>query len=442
MHVCGIVIVLQSRAAVAHWIRGEDGGEGEEGGTLPRLRRVLADVWHVVAIGYLVALWLVWALEVPGGFTRLLHLTLATGLVLAAARAVSKLTLGTLRRAARVGPDMAERYPGLEGRLSSYYPLAQLAIKCVIAGLTAVALVQAWGWDALAWFGGGALGGRLVSSLAVVGLTLLSGAVVWEASNAAIQRHLARLVGNSQYARSARLRTLLPMLRTTLLITILAFSGLMALSEVGVNIAPLLAGASVVGLAIGIGSQKLVQDIITGLFLLLENTMQVGDVVTLGGLSGTVEALSVRTIRLRALDGSVHIIPFSAVSTVTNATRDYGFAVLDVPVGLNEEPDRIAEILRSVAREMRAEERWSAVIQDDLDVMGVEKFLDTAWLMRARVKTIPAQRWAVGRELNRRIKYRFDAEAIESPLTSYRALHQARPNFVALPDPPAPPTPA
>jgi moderate conductance mechanosensitive channel len=132
--------------------------------------------------------------------------------------------------------------------------------------------------------------------LASIAVTVLLALVAWEFANAAIERHLARLTRESQAARSARLRTLLPMFRTTLLVTILVVTGLIVLSQIGVNIAPLLAGAGVLGLAIGFGSQKLVQDIITGLFLLLENTMQVGDVVSLGGLSGTVENLSIRTI--------------------------------------------------------------------------------------------------------------------------------------------------
>ena len=127
-------------------------------------------------------------------------------------------------------------------------------------------------------------------------------------------------------ARSARLRTLLPLLRSALLITIVVVAGLMVLSEIGINIAPLLAGAGIIGVAIGFGSQKLVQDLITGIFLLLENAMQVGDTVTVSGLSGTVENLSVRTIRLRAGDGSVHIIPFSSVTSVTNINRGLGNA--------------------------------------------------------------------------------------------------------------------
>ena len=140
---------------------------------------------------------------------------------------------------------------------------------------------------------------------------------------------------------SARLRTLLPLLRTALLITILVFAGLMVLSEIGINIAPLLAGAGIIGVAIGFGSQKLVQDFITGIFLLLENAMQVGDYVTVSGLSGTVEALSVRTIRLRAGDGSVHIIPFSSVTTVTNVNRGLGNASVSVVVDYDEDTDRV-----------------------------------------------------------------------------------------------------
>ncbi len=438
VHVCLIIIVLQTRVPVADWIRGHD----RRVGTLPRLRRFLADIWHIIAIIYLLAMWLIWALDVQGGFGRLLHLTFATALVLGVSRLVSKLALAWLDRATRIPAEMAHRYPGLESRVSSYNPLARMAIKCLIAALTIVALAEAWGFDAAGWFTGGALGGRLVSSLAAIAVTVAIGLIVWEATNAAIQQHLAKLARESQYARSARLRTLLPMVRTTLLVAILLFAGLMVLSELGVNIAPLLAGAGVIGIAVGFGSQKLVQDIITGLFLLLENAMQVGDVVTLGGLTGTVENLSVRTIRLRALDGAVHIIPFSAVTTVTNATRDFAFAVLDIPVGLNEQPDHIADLLRDIAATMRAEDRWSSAIRDDLDVMGVDKFLDNAWVMRIRLKTLPSQRWPVQRELNRRIKYRFDKDAIESPLTSYRVLHQLPPGFIPLPELPPPTNPA
>ena len=425
------MIVLHNRAAVASWIRARE----EADGTMVVLRNRLASLWHIIAILYLLALWLVWALEVPDGFYRLLRLFIATAVILTLARLAVLAVLGALDRAARVPPHLAQRYPGLEARVGNYHPLARGLAKCAIGAIAVVALFQAWGFDSLAWFDVGALGGRLVSAVGIIGITLLLSLLVWEAVNAAIQRYLSRLAREGQAARSARLRTLLPMLRTTLLVSIGLFAGLMVLSEVGVNIAPLLAGAGVIGIAVGFGSQKLVQDIITGLFLLLENAMQVGDTVSLGGLTGTVENLSVRTIRLRALDGSVHIVPFSAVTTVTNMTRDYGYAVIDVEVSVNEDPDHIGEVLRTIGREMRAEPRWETAIRDDIDVMGVDRFLATTLVVRARLRTTPAQRWAVGREINLRIKHRFDELAIDSPMTSYKALPRPLPAPAPAPAP-------
>ncbi len=396
------------------------------------IRGRIAETWHVVAIVYLMSLWLVWALEVSDGFSRLLRLTVATLLVIGLAKLASNLLLGGLKHVLEGDADAPEAADGMARRMRHYHPLAYGLGRIVIGAVAVLALLEAWGIPALSWFASDRLGGRLIGALANLGTTVVIALLTWEATNLGIQRHLSRLAAEHQAARSARLRTLLPMLRTTLLVAICLVTGLMALSEIGVNIAPLLAGAGVVGLAIGFGSQKLVQDIITGLFLLLENAMQVGDSVTLGGLTGSVENLSIRTIRLRALDGSVHIIPFSAVTTVTNMTRDFGYAVIDVKVGLNEPPEKIADILRDIAREMRDDPAWAATMTGELDVMGVDSFQPQSYTLRARVRTTPGGRWAIGREMNKRIKDRFDAIPIESPITSYRALH------IPTPEPEAP----
>jgi small-conductance mechanosensitive channel len=428
LHLCLVVVVLQTRRRIADAIRARPGATGP----MAVLRNRLAAVWHIIAIFYLLALWLVWALEIPDGAARLVRIFVSAVVVLTAARLVLVSAHNALERALRIKPDLAARYPGLETRARRYHPVARAILDGIISGIAIVVLFQAWGLDSFSWFAAGALGGRLVSALINIGITLLAALLIWEAANAAVQRHLARLSRDAQAARSARMRTLLPMFRTAMLVAICLVAGLIVLSEIGVNIAPLLAGAGVVGLAIGFGSQKLVQDIITGLFLLLENTMQVGDVVSLGGLSGTVENLSIRTIRLRALDGSVHIVPFSAVTTVTNMTRDFGYALLDISVGLNEDPDHVTEVVRDVARGLRAEPRWASAIRDDLEVLGLEKFIDLAYVLRVRIQTLPGQRWAVARELNRRIKVKFDELAIESPFTSHRVLSNT----------PAPPVPA
>jgi small-conductance mechanosensitive channel len=206
---------------------------------------------------------------------------------------------------------------------------------------------------------------------------------------------------------------LLPLLRTTLIVAIALVAGLMVLSEIGVNIAPLLAGASIIGIAVGFGSQKLVQDLITGVFLLLENVMQVGDVVKVGDATGTVESLSVRTIRLRSEDGSIHVIPFSAVSTVTNMTRDFSRAVGQVVVTYEADYDRAIAALKAVGAELRADAHWGTVTLDELEVYGLDRLDDLGVVIRFRIKCNAFGRWSVARELNRRVKERFDADGIE-----------------------------
>ncbi len=417
IHVMLVVMVLQSRRAVTRRLRARHSRTG----VLASLQNQLADRWHLMAIFYIVAIWLVAAAGIQDGYERLLHFFIVTSATVIVARLAGIILLGALDRAARLDPDSPPQSPGLEQRIANYYPILRTGVIGLISAATLVALFEVWGFRPILWFSGGQLGERLLSALGTSAVAVLLAVVAWEAANAAVENKVASLTRAAQMARAARLRTLLPMLRTALLVTILIITGLVVLSQVGLNIAPLLAGAGVLGVAIGFGSQKLVQDLITGLFLLLENTMQVGDVVVLGGLSGTVENLSIRTIRLRALDGSVHIIPFSSVTTVTNQTRDFSYALIDLPIGLNEEPDHIADLLRGVVAAMRAEARWKDAITADLEVMGVYGFSDSIWTMRIRIRTEPAQRWAVNREFNRRVKYCFDQNAVQSPITAYKA---------------------
>ena len=306
-------------------------------GPVAALRNWLARVWHWLALLLLAGLWLVWAVEVPHGYARMLRYFASVVVVAVVARLAQIVILGALDRVMR--PSGGEsRYPGVEARLALYHPVLVSIARALIFWPPSWPAAALGTWH-LRLAGRNHLGRRLMSSL----LTLRGDAccwrvAVWEAVNAAIERHLAKLTREAQAARSARLRTLLPLLRTTLLITILIVAGMMVLSEIGVNIGPLLAGAGIVGVAIGFGSQKLVQDLITGIFLLLENAMQVGDSVTVSGLSGTVENLSVRTIRLRAGDGSVHLIPFSAVTTVTNMNRGLGNASVNVTLPRRRTP--------------------------------------------------------------------------------------------------------
>jgi small-conductance mechanosensitive channel len=438
-----VIVILQNRTQVGEALRAPPLAEDE---TPDRARRLfrglrdrLADVWHLLAILWLFALWGVWALEVRDGFARLLRVTAMTIVIAAAAKLADVLLRRAILRGFRISPELAQRYPGLEARANRYLPVLKALGTGMIAVLALLFLLEAWGLDAFAWFGRGRLGAMLLSSLVSIALTVTVGITVWELANAAIQRYLAKLSKDAQAARSARVRTLLPMLRTVLLVAILVFVALNVLTEIGVNVAPLIAGAGVIGLAVGFGSQTLVRDVITGAFLLFEDAMAVGDVVQVGGLSGVVEQLSIRSIKLRAQDGSVHIIPFSAVTTVTNMTRDFSFAVLDVSVGYGEETDRVSDVLREIAKEVRADAKFGAVIRDDIEILGVERLADSGVLIRARIKTDPGARWMVGREFNRRIKQRFDKLGIEIPYPHQKLVMSGGAKHPAEEDFPAPP---
>jgi small-conductance mechanosensitive channel len=424
-------------------LRAPELAESEEPDRARRFFRMLrdraADIWHLVAIAWLMAAWGVWALEIQYGFWRLLKVSLSTILILTLAKLADMALRRVIKRAFSITPELSARYPGLEARANRYLPILKGSASLAIGGIALLFLLESWGLEAFSWFGQGKLGNRLVSSLVSIALTITLALVIWEGINAAIQRHLERLSRDAKAAQSARVRTLLPMLRTALLAVILIFVTLSTLSELGVNVAPLIAGAGVIGIAVGFGSQKLVQDVITGIFLLFEDAVAVGDVVQLGGLSGVVEQLSIRSIKLRAVDGSLHIIPFSAVTSVTNQTRDFAFAVIDVSIDYAEDTDKVAEALRALAAEMRQDPRWRPVIRDDLDVMGVERLGDSGVIMRIRLKTEPTQRWAVARELNRRIKRRFDELGIDIPYPHQKLVLEEKHPAQVISAPEAPP---
>jgi small conductance mechanosensitive channel len=199
------------------------------------------------------------------------------------------------------------------------------------------------------------------------------------------------------------------------MVALTVMAALTVLSELGIDIGPLLAGAGVVGLAVGFGAQTLVKDIITGLFILLEDSISVGDVVDVAGHSGIVETLTIRTIRLRDVRGTVHTVPFSEVSTVKNLTKDFSYALMEIGVAYRESVDDVIEVIQDVGKNIRADATYANSILDDIQVQGLDRFDDSAVVIRARIKTKPLQQWSVRRALNKALKRRFDELGIEMP---------------------------
>jgi moderate conductance mechanosensitive channel len=402
-----VIVVLRGRHAIARYLQAPpDSADG-----VARWRNWIAAVWHYLAIVAILAGWLLWATGIRNGLNGL-RLLLATVATLVVARLVGIVLLGLLDRAASPSRAFSRRFPGFETRTARYHTPARMLINLLLAVTTAIVLLQVWGVGAFLWFEDGRIGARLLSALATVALAAFAAILVWEGANAALERRLALLSDPGSAAHAARLRTLLPMLRATLFISIVAVVGLTALSEIGINVGPLLAGAGIVGVAVGFGSQKLVQDVITGMFALFENALQVGESVTVAGLSGTVEDLSIRAIWLRGSDGAVHVVPFSAVTSITNSSRGPGNAAILVMVASKEDTDRVVATLTDIAAEMRRDPAFESLMLGDPEVW-VDAAKADGVTLAGKIACTSAGRVTVEHEFNRRLLRRFQELGIE-----------------------------
>ena len=407
-----VMFVLQNRVSVRRWIAGADPhGPGGWG----RVRGSLAGIWHVVAIGYAVAVYVVWAIGLVGGFEYLVQgtlVTLVTGAI--AFGAIAGLDKA-IERGFRVNEETRRRYPSLEERVNRNRGFLEVGVRCVIWVVAALVVLDAWGIGPFAWLSsetGRVLVGRLLTIILVAGGAL----VAWEVLSTLVERYLEeRDEAGKIVERGARIRTFLPLLRNVVRIVLLLFVVLIVLSEIGVDIGPLLAGAGIVGLAVSFGAQSLVKDVITGFFFLIEDTISVGDVVELGGNRGVVEGMTIRSVRLRDLEGIVYTIPFGEVASVRNMTKDFSYALMEVGVAYREDVDQVIEVLREIGDGMQADEAFGPLILEPLEVLGLDSFGASSVNIRVRIKTLPIRQWAVRREYQRRMKRIFDERGIEIP---------------------------
>jgi small-conductance mechanosensitive channel len=402
LHALLVVAVIRTRRSVGAWIRHVAGANG----SLAALAQALAAVWPALAATAIIAWWLVWAWGVPDAYLLILRFVVLTGAVLFVGRLVSDLVLRAIDH--RLTPQSLGDSAPPPGRLFAYRRLILTTVRIALTFATLFALAAAWGLPVATWFESGHSGERLGALVLKLGLLGALTIVCWEAANAAVENHVARLTRESATQRAIRVRTLQPIVRVGLIVTLAAIVIMTVLSEIGLNIAPLLAGAGIFGVALGFGSQKLVQDFITGIFLLVEDAMDVGDWVTVAGVSGTVEHLSIRTIRLRDGDGSVHLIPFSAVTTVTNTNRGVGNAAVNVSVQPGEDSDRVAAVLADIVREMRADPAFAPSMRSDLQLWGVDKVDGSMTTLTGQIVCTDGGRWPVQREFNRRLRKRFE----------------------------------
>jgi small conductance mechanosensitive channel len=226
-----------------------------------------------------------------------------------------------------------------------------------------------------------------------------------------------------------RIETMIQVLRYSAAAVVLVIAGMLTLDQLGIAIAPLVATAGVAGIAIGLGLQSLLKDYFAGVVLLVEDQIRKGDVIEAGGKAGLVEQMTLRFVRLRDYDGNVHFVPNGLITTVTNLSREYAYVVIDAGIAYGADIDRALGVMREVASGLRADPSYAPRIREDLEVAGVERWENSAVVLRARIKVIPLEQWNVKREFLRRLKYAFDAAGIEIPyphLTVHAANSRAR----------------
>ncbi len=212
-----------------------------------------------------------------------------------------------------------------------------------------------------------------------------------------------------------RVQTLSRVFRHVATVIIIVVTTMTILSQIGISIGPILGAAGVVGVAIGFGAQSLVKDFFTGFVILLENQIRQGDVVTIAGRTGVVESVTLRNVRLRGVDGNVHFVPTGMIDTVTNMSMEFSYALMDIGVAYRENVDEVFEVIRKTAASLREVPEFGVRILDDIDVMGVDQWADSAVVIRCRIKTVPLEQLKVRREFMRRLKAAFDEHGIEIP---------------------------
>lgn len=431
-----VIVVLQNRVTVAQKIAGgpladpPHPGPTDEAvatplpdpeypdGRAPRFRafrRQLGKVWHILAIGYIVAGYLVWSFQIEGGFAFLFRATVLTAILFVVVRLADRFLRQAFDRSFALPEDIKRYLPGLETRTNRYLPVLK---KTVLVGLYVVALfavLQVWGIDMIGWLSNGS-GRPVMAAIFKIVIILLLSAILSELVNMAIEHYLRETdqQGRRIY-HSGRIRTLLPLLRNAFRITLGVLVLMVVLSEIGLDIAPLLAAAGVVGLAVGFGAQTLVKDIITGVFILMEDTIAVGDVVDLGGHAGVVEGMTIRTIRLRDGAGAVHTVPFGAVTIVQNLTKDFSYATFDIKVDYREDGDKVIAMIKQVGAEIEQDPAFRYGLLGATEIIGLDTFADNGFVIKARIKTRAMSQWDVMRAFNLRLKRAFDEEGMLFP---------------------------
>jgi small conductance mechanosensitive channel len=341
-------------------------------------------------------------------------LAVAVAVAYAARRAAEKMLKGVL------GDQLTVASPAVKGPLrfiaaAVFVLAASLLVPPAfeLVGLqpkTGISLAELtkWGFDH----------GLIVLSVIVLAYVLI------RAMSLVVRRfehHVSQGTTLDALERAKRARTLGSLVQRVSSAAISLSALLIILDQFGLNIAPVLTGAGIAGLALGFGAQTLVRDIISGFFLILEDQVRVGDVAAINGVGGLVEEINLRTIVLRDEEGAVHVFPNGAISTLSNRSKDFSFYVITLAVPYHEQPDRLIALLKDVGADLQKDPRFSPFILAPVEVFGIDGFGEWAMQLKLRIKTVPLKQWDVGRELRKRIRVAFEKAGVPVPFPAITA---------------------
>ncbi len=400
--------ILKFKRPVRHLICNRPFKQRRDASTAVEMIRSLGGLWHIPAL-----------LLVSGSLLAIfitvgdVGTALARSIISASLLVLTLVVTGLLRRQAeRMGKRRhRHRQSQYRKRLERFgFVLAHIFAWMVFAELS----MQVWGSS---FFGLGqqaVASARIGQALVSLGATVLLAWLVWIFADTAIQRALTSSArSRGRRVNQARAQTITPMIRNVIFVTILIIAVIAGLANLGVNVTPLLAGAGVIGLAIGFGAQTLVQDLITGIFILIEDSLAVDDFVQINNHMGTVEGLTLRTVRLRDLDGIVHIITFSRIESIHNMSRQFGIALMRIRIPFDMKIDDAITLMQETAQELRRDPMMRHYIWSPLEMQGVQGFEDGCPILRMRFRTAPEMQWDVARAFNLLLKQRMEAQEID-----------------------------
>ncbi len=399
--------------------------------------RTLGHIWHILAVAYFVVLFFLSQFDFADSLTFMMASTVKSLAVIAFGAVLSGLLSRWILKRITLPEDINRRYPHLQKRINSYIPGGLKVLRVLVVLTVTLSLLDAWKIFNLQQWLITESGSKVVSSVAHILFILFLSVVSWTLLASIIEHRLELEMSNGNRP-SARERTLLTLFRNVLAIVICTITIMIILSQIGLNIAPLLAGAGALGLAISFGAQTLVKDVITGVFIQFENGMNTGEYVTAMGITGTVEQMTIRSIGLRDIYGVYHIVPYSSITTLSNYEREFGVYRAAYTVSRDEDIDHVNTVLTEAVQALWHDENIRGSLLGEPTYQGVVALADQSFTVRVLIRTKALEQWNVQYALDRLVKIHFEKAGITMPKQAMRLYgedhgpHRPKPDVSAL----------